>query len=149
MAITQLSVFLENKPGKLYEVVKRISEAGINLRAMTIAEVRDFGILRIIVSDAKKAMEVLEDDHIITTTEVVSAVMEDKAGALYDILQALESANVNIEYMLLDTFNQAKVNIEYMYAYTGEVTGSANVVFRVDDIEGAEAQLREAGVQVL
>lgn len=134
MAITQLSVFLENKPGKLYEVVKRISEAGINLRAMTIAEVRDFGILRIIVSDAKKAMEVLEDDHIITTTEVVSAVMEDKAGALYDILQALESADVNIEYM---------------YAYTGEVTGSANVVFRVDDIEGAEAQLREAGVQVL
>ena len=134
MAITQLSVFLENKPGKLYEVVKRISEAGINLRAMTIAEVRDFGILRIIVSDADKAMEVLEDDHIITTTEVVSAVMEDKAGALYDILQALESANVNIEYM---------------YAYTGEVTGSANVVFRVDDIEGAEAQLREAGVQVL
>ncbi|MBE6028844.1 MAG: hypothetical protein E7226_01610 [Clostridiales bacterium] len=134
MAITQLSVFLENKPGKLYEVVKRISEAGINLRAMTIAEVRDFGILRIIVSDAKKAMEVLEDDHIITTTEVVSAVMEDKAGALYDILQALESANVNIEYM---------------YAYTGEVTGSANVVFRVDDIEGAEAKLREAGVEVL
>ena len=134
MAITQLSVFLENKPGKLYEVVKRISEAGINLRAMTIAEVRDFGILRIIVSDAKKAMEVLEDDHIITTTEVVSAVMEDKAGALYDILQALESANVNIEYM---------------YAYTGEVTGSANVVFRVDDIEGAEAKRREAGVQVL
>lgn len=134
MAITQLSVFLENKPGKLYEVVKRISEAGINLRAMTIAEVRDFGILRIIVSDADKAMEVLEDDHIITTTEVVSAVMEDKAGALYDILQALESADVNIEYM---------------YAYTGEVTGSANVVFRVDDIEGAEAKLREAGVQVL
>ncbi|MBQ3465375.1 MAG: amino acid-binding protein [Firmicutes bacterium] len=134
MAITQLSVFLENKPGKLYEVVKRISEAGINLRAMTIAEVRDFGILRIIVSDADKAMDVLEDDHIITTTEVVSAVMEDKAGALYDILQALESANVNIEYM---------------YAYTGEVTGSANVVFRVDDIEGAEAKLREAGVQVL
>ena len=134
MAITQLSVFLENKPGKLYEVVKRISEAGINLRAMTIAEVRDFGILRIIVSDAKKAMEVLEDDHIITTTEVVSAVMEDKAGALYDILQALESANVNIEYM---------------YAYTGEVTGSANVVFRVDDIEGAESKLREAGVEVL
>ena len=134
MAITQLSIFLENKPGKLYEVVKRISEAGINLRAMTIAEVRDFGILRIIVSDAKKAMEVLEDDHIITTTEVVSAVMEDKAGALYDILQALESANVNIEYM---------------YAYTGEVTGSANVVFRVDDIEGAEAKLREAGVEVL
>ncbi len=134
MAITQLSIFLENKPGKLYEVVKRISEAGINLRAMTIAEVRDFGILRIIVSDAKKAMEVLEDDHIITTTEVVSAVMEDKAGALYDILQALESANVNIEYM---------------YAYTGEVTGSANVVFRVDDIEGAETKLREAGVEVL
>ncbi len=134
MAITQLSVFLENKPGKLYEVVKRISEAGINLRAMTIAEVRDFGILRIIVSDAEKAMEVLEDDHIITTTEVVSAVMEDKAGALYDILQALESANVNIEYM---------------YAYTGEVTGSANVVFRVDDIEGAEAKLKEAGVEVL
>lgn len=134
MAITQLSIFLENKPGMLYEVVKRLAEAGVNIRAMTIAEVRDFGILRIIVSDAKKAMEVLEDDHIITTTEVVSAIMEDKAGALYDILQALESANVNIEYM---------------YAYTGEVTGSANVVFRVDDIKGAEAELRKAGVEVL
>ena len=134
MAITQLSIFLENKPGMLYEVVKRLAEAGVNIRAMTIAEVRDFGILRIIVSDAEKAMEVLEDDHIITTTEVVSAVMEDKAGALYDILQALESANVNIEYM---------------YAYTGEVTGSANVVFRVDDIEGAEEELRKAGVEVL
>lgn len=134
MAITQLSIFLENKPGTLHETVKRISEAGVNIRAMTIAEVRDFGILRIIVSDVEKAMAVLQDDHIITTTEVVSAVMEDKAGALYDILQALEAANVNIEYM---------------YAYTGEVTGSANVVFRVDDIEGAEAKLREAGVQVL
>ena len=134
MAITQLSIFLENKPGMLYEVVKRLAEAGVNIRAMTIAEVRDFGILRINVSDAKKAMEVLEDDHIITTTEVVSAIMEDKAGALYNILQALESANVNIEYM---------------YAYTGEVTGSANVVFRVDDIEGAEAELRKAGVEVL
>ncbi len=134
MAITQLSIFLENKPGMLHEVVKRLSEAGVNIRAMTIAEVRDFGILRIIVSDVEKAKEVLQDDHIITTTEVVSAIMEDKAGALYDILQALEAANVNIEYM---------------YAYTGEVTGSANVVFRVDDIEGAEAKLREAGVEVL
>ena len=134
MAITQLSIFLENKPGQLHEVVKRMSEAGVNIRAMTIAEVRDFGILRIIVSDVEKAKEVLQDDHIITTTEVVSAIMEDKAGALYDILQALESANVNIEYM---------------YAYTGEKTGSANVVFRVDDIEGAEAKLKEAGVQVL
>lgn len=134
MAITQLSIFLENKPGMLHEVVKRLSEAGVNIRAMTIAEVRDFGILRIIVSDVNKAKEVLQDDHIITTTEVVSAIMEDKAGALYDILQALEAANVNIEYM---------------YAYTGETTGSANVVFRVDDIEGAEAKLREAGVQVL
>ena len=134
MAITQLSIFLENKPGMLHEVVKRLSEAEINIRAMTIAEVRDFGILRIIVSDVAKAKEVLEDDHIITTTEVVSAIMEDKAGALYDILEALESA---------------EANIEYMYAYTGEVTGSANVVFRVDDIEGAEAKLKEAGVQVL
>ena len=87
MAITQLSIFLENKPGQLHEVVKRLSEAGINIRAMTIAEVRDFGILRIIVSDVEKAKAVLEDDHIITTTEVVSAIMEDKAGALYDILQ--------------------------------------------------------------
>ena len=89
MAITQLSIFLENKPGQLHEVVKRLSEAGINIRAMTIAEVRDFGILRIIVSDVEKAKAVLEDDHIITTTEVVSAIMEDKAGALYDILQEI------------------------------------------------------------
>ena len=132
MAITQLSIFLENKPGTLHETVKRISEAGVNIRAMTSAEVRDFGSLRIIVSDVEKAMAVLQDDHIITTTEVVSAVMEDKAGALYDILQAIESANVNIEYM---------------YAFLGgEYRRKAYMIFRVTDTQKAEAALVQRGL---
>ena len=134
MAITQLSVFLENKPGKLAETVKRISEAGINIRAMSLADTKDFGILRLIVSDVAKTKALLTEQAIVTETEVVAVRMDDQAGALYRILKVLDGA---------------QINVEYLYAFTGTKSDSAYVVLRVDNAGAAEKLLAESGVSTL
>ena len=77
MAITQLSAFLENRPGTLYDAVSSISDAGVNIRALSVADTRDFGILRLIVSDVEKTKEVLSDNVVITQTKVIAARMSD------------------------------------------------------------------------
>ena len=134
MAITQLSAFLENKPGTLADALNTITEAGINIRALNVAETKDFGILRIIVSDTQKGKEVLGKDVIVKETPVVAVKMDDRSGALEKVLAILRSADVNIEYV---------------YAFTSAVQGSAYVVLRVDDPESAEKILTEKGVQTL
>ena len=134
MAITQLSVFLMNQPGALVEAVQAISAAGINIRAMSIAEANDFGILRIIVSDTDAACTLLGDKYLLTKTEVVAAQMSDRSGALYPILVAL---------------NEANINIEYMYAFTGSGPEEAYVVFRVNDVKTAEEVLNANGIATL
>ena len=134
MAITQLSVFLENSPGRLAEAVRIISDAGVNIRAMSLADTKDFGILRLIVSDADKAKETLSSNYIVMETKVIAVKMDDQAGALNNILQALE---------------KAQINVEYMYAFTGAEALSAYVVLRVDDLENAETVLAENGMQTL
>ena len=134
MAITQLSVFLMNQPGALVEAVSAISGAGANIRAMSIAEANDFGILRIIVSDSDKICKLLGDKYLISKTEVVAARMDDRSGALYPILVALSEANINIEYM---------------YAFTGSGKDEAYVVFRVNDVKTAEEVLNANGVGTL
>ena len=134
MAITQLSVFLMNQPGALIEAVQAISEAGINIRAMSISEANDFGILRIIVSDTDAVCSLLGDRYLFSRTEVVAAQMDDRSGALYPILVAL---------------NEANINIEYMYAFTGAGPEEAYVVFRVNDAETAEAVLKASGIRTL
>ncbi len=134
MAITQLSVFLENKPGALSDVVRTISGAGINIRAMSLADTRDFGILRIIVSDVEATEAVLKERSIVSRTEVLAVGMDDRAGALNDVLGILEEAGVNIEYM---------------YAFTSTGVDRAYVVLRVDDVKAAEEKLTEAGQTVL
>ncbi len=134
MAITQLSVFLENSPGRLAEAVRIISDAEVNIRAMSLADTKDFGILRIIVSDADKAKSTLSANYIVMETRVIAVKMDDQAGALNNILQTLE---------------KAQINVEYMYAFTGADAGSAYVVLRVDDSEAAEAALRTGGVALL
>lgn len=80
MAIRQLSVFLENKPNKISQAVKAIAEADINIRAMSLAETTDFGILRLIVSDTEKAKEVLSADSLVTVTEVLAVEMQDESA---------------------------------------------------------------------
>ncbi|MBR5942979.1 MAG: amino acid-binding protein [Clostridia bacterium] len=134
MAIIQLSVFLENKPGKLAETVKRISEAGVNIRAMSLADTKDFGILRLIVSDVAATKSLLTDQAIVIETEVVAVHMDDQAGALYRILKVLDGA---------------QINVEYLYAFTGTKSDSAYVVLRVDNTDAAEKLLAENGVATL
>ncbi len=134
MAITQLSVFLMNQPGALVDAVSAISGAGANIRAMSIAEANDFGILRIIVSDSDRICKLLGDKYLISKTEVVIARMDDRSGALYPILAVLSEANINIEYM---------------YAFTGSGPDEAYVVFRVNDAKTAEEVLNANGISTL
>ena len=134
MAITQLSVFLMNQPGALVDAIKSISDAGINIRAMSIAEANDFGILRIIVSDSEAVGKLLSEQYLFSRTEVVAARMSDRSGALYPILVVL---------------NEANINIEYMYAFTGSGPEEAYVVFRVNDVKTAEEVLNANGIRTL
>ena len=134
MAITQLSVFLMNQPGALVDAIKSISDAGINIRAMSIAEANDFGILRIIVSDSDAVGKLLSEQYLFSKTEVVAAQMSDRSGALYPILVVL---------------NEANINIEYMYAFTGSGPEEAYVVFRVNDVKTAEEVLNANGIRTL
>ena len=134
MAITQLSVFLMNQPGALVDAIKSISDAGINIRAMSIAEANDFGILRIIVSDSDAVGKLLSEQYLFSKTEVVAAQMSDRSGALYPILVVL---------------NEANINIEYMYAFTGSGPEEAYVVFRVNDVNTAEEVLNANGIKTL
>ena len=134
MAITQLSLFLMNQPGQLVDAVGAISGTGANIRAMSIADANDFGILRTIVSDTDKVCAALKDRYLITRTPVVAARMDDRSGALYPILTAL---------------NESNINIEYMYAFTGTGPEEAYVVLRVQDPETAEAVLHANGVGTL
>ena len=134
MAITQLSAFLENTPGTLYQAVSAISDAGVNIRALSVADTKDFGILRMIVSDIGKTKEVLSDNLVAAETKVIAARMSDEAGALKKILKVIQATGVNIEYV---------------YAFTSAIAGSAYVVLRVDDVQSAEAVLAQNGIETL
>ena len=134
MAIQQISVFVENKQGKLVSTVKTLAENGINIRAMSIADTKDFGILRMITSDNAKTKEVLSTDTVVNTTEVIAVKMADKPGALYKVINILSNAGVNIEYM---------------YAFTASDALGAYVVFRVDDVAQAQKLMDENGMKSL
>ena len=134
MAITQISLFLMNQPGQLVDAVGAISGTGSNIRAMSIAEANDFGILRAIVTDPDRVCEQLKERFLINRTPVVAARMDDRHGALYPILAAL---------------NESNINIEYMYAFTGTGPEEAYVVLRVNDAETAEDVLHAAGIDTL
>ena len=134
MAITQLSAFLENTPGTLSKTLSAITAAGVNIRALSVADTKDFGILRIIVSDIEKTKAAISDDTVVKETPVIAVKMNDTAGALGSVLNVLKSADINIEYV---------------YAFTGAVAGNAYVVLRVDDIEQAEITLSQNGIKTL
>ena len=125
MTIKQVSVFLENKTGRINEVTKTLSRHGINMQAFSMAETADFGILRLIVSDVDKAVEVLRGENFaVMLTDVVYMHCPNEAGALSDIL---------------DRLAQGEVSIEYMYAFAeGDM---AHIVVRPTDIEQCEKAL--------
>ncbi len=133
MAIKQLSVYLENRPGTLAETIRHISDAGINIRALSLADTAEFGILRLITENVTQAEQLLTTDTIVKLTDVVVAEMDDRTGGLR---------------VILDVFEEAGVNIEYMYAFTAP-RRSAYAVFRVDDCALAEEHLKSSGIEPL
>jgi hypothetical protein len=135
MKITQLSVFLENRKGRLYEVCSMLGAAGINIRALTIAETETFGVLRIIVDKPDKALELFHKNNVTANrTEVVAVEVEDHPGGLANILKSLSEHNVNVEYM---------------YGFIEKFTDKALLVFRFDDPEKAGKVLVSHGINVV
>ena len=135
MKITQLSVFAENKPGQLIAPCRLLAEAGVNIRALSLADTQKFGILRMIVSDADKARQALEGaGFLVKITEVVAIEVADRPGGMAEILAVLE---------------QSAVNIEYMYAFPFGHGENAIVIFRFDDPDAAIACLQKAGVSLV
>ena len=121
MAITQISVFLENRAGQLSEITKILSENSIDLKALNIAETADYGILRIISDDSDKAAKLLRDNgFIVTETPVAAAAVPNKAGGLND---------------LLNIISKEEIDIEYMYSVFGQKDGLAYMIFKVKDVE--------------
>ena len=132
MSVKQISVFIENKKGKLAEATRYIAENDVNLKALSIADTQDFGILRIICENPEKANEVLQAGGYITTmTDVLAAAISDTPGSLASILEVLSEANVVVEYT---------------YAFLSAKAG-AYMIFRVDDNQSAAAALAAAGIK--
>ena len=135
MKVKQISVFLENKSGRLAQVTKALGERQINIRALSIADTTDFGILRLIVSDPDRALTALKGEGFtVSATEVIAVQVPDHPGGLADILCTLEGAGINIEYM---------------YAFVGKTLDDAVVVFRVEEIDRAITLLLEKTVVLL
>ncbi len=133
----QVSIFLENKSGRLAEVCRVLGENEINIRALCIADTSDFGILRLIVNDPQKAVEVLQAvGFSVGSTGVLALRIPDQPGGLGVVLGRLE---------------QAGVNVEYMYAFFITLEGDAVVLFKVDDgaLDATVAALNEAGVGIV
>jgi hypothetical protein len=135
MNVEQISIFLENKSGRLAEVTGVLSEAGINIRALSLADTADFGILRLIVNDTEKARQVLRDNGFtVEKTRVVAIEVPDKPGGLATIL---------------DTIKDEGINVEYMYAFVQKSGQNAIVIFRFDELEKAITILQKVGVRTL
>ena len=135
MAIKQLTVFVENKQGALVSITNTLSQHNINLRALSIAETQDFGILRLIVNDEKAAESVLaENGYLIKAIDVVGVKIGDEPGKLT---------------AALDVLDMADINVEYLYAFMARTEKHAYVVLRVADNDAAEAALEEAGFHLI
>ena len=131
MTVRQLSVFLENKPGRLCAATDILATEGINLSALTLADTSEFGILRLIVDQPDRAREVLmEAGIVVRISDVLAIAMDDAPGGAVGILHLLSDAGLNIEYM---------------YACVGKQSGKALMVVRTDDIELAEDILHRGG----
>ena len=135
MAIKQLTVFIQNKKGTVVSVTEILAKNDINLRALSIAETQDFGILRLIVSDEAKAEKVLrENGYLIKVIDVVGVKIGDEPGKLTAALDVLDKANINVEYL---------------YAFMARTEKHAYVVLRVEDNEEAESILTSAGFKMI
>ena len=134
MEINQISVFLENQTGKLYELTEILSKNGIDLRAMNIAETSDYGILRVIANDTQRAMDVLARNGFIAAKNPVLAVgVKDEPGGLTSLLKILSQENFDVEYM---------------YSIFGQPNGLAYMILRVDDVDAVRETLDRYDVHI-
>ena len=123
MKVQQISVFIENKSGRLAEVTRLLGEHQVSLRALSLADTSDFGILRLLVDNTDKALVALkEGGFTVSKTEVVAVEVPDQAGGLSKILEVLDDA---------------QINVEYMYAFAERHADNAVIIFRFDDIDNA------------
>jgi hypothetical protein len=135
MKVEQISIFLENKSGRLAEVTGTLSREGVNIRALSLADTADFGILRLIVNDTDRAKAVLkENGFTVAKTEVIAAEVPDRPGGLGGILKILDDAGINVEYM---------------YAFVQRSGDNAIIIFRFDELDRAIQVLLDSGVRVL
>ncbi|MBQ1224019.1 MAG: ACT domain-containing protein [Oscillospiraceae bacterium] len=135
MAIKQLTVFVENKPGSLVSITETLSKHNINLRALSIAETEEFGILRLIVNDDATAEKILsEEGYLIKITDVVGVKIGDAPGKLSGALRILDENGINMEYL---------------YAFMARTEKHAYVVIRVENNDAAEAALTSAGYKLI
>ncbi len=135
MAIKQLTVFVQNQKGTVVSVTEILSKNNINLRALSIAETQDFGILRLIVNDEKTAETVLaENGYLIKVIDVVGVKIGDAPGKLTEARDVLDKANINVEYL---------------YAFMARTEKHAYVVLRVEDNVQAETVLTNAGFKMI
>jgi len=135
MTAVQISVFLENKSGRLAELTNALAKASVNIRALSLAETIDYGVLRLIVDKPAAARKALsEAGFTVTETEVVAVEMPDRPGGLAGIV---------------DLVTQRGLNIEYLYAFVGQRGENAVVIFRIDDVKAAVAALQQGGARIL
>ncbi len=135
MTVKQISVFLENIPGTLVGLTEILSQNDIDLRAMSMAETKEYGILRMIVSDMFKTSNLLkEEGYVHSLTPVLAVAIPDEPGGLNHVLQVLASRGINVDYM---------------YAFLGGKTGGAYVIIRVEDVTAATQALQSKGIRLV
>lgn len=135
MSLKQLTVFVENKQGALVDITDTLAKHNVNIRALSIADTQDFGILRLIVNDNDTALKTLSDEgYLIKTTDVVGVKIGDEPGKLSKALNVLDKINVNVEYL---------------YAFMSRTEKHAYVVLRVADNKTAENALEDAGFHLI
>jgi hypothetical protein len=134
VSIKQISIFMENKPGRMAKVAKTLSDANVNIRALTIAEAGDFGVIRMVVDDTEKGYKVLRDEGFtVSETDVLAVEIKDTPGGLYEIAK---------------TLGESTINMDYAYAFVTAKAERAMLILRVDDLKGAEQVLKDAGVRI-
>jgi hypothetical protein len=134
MNVQQISIFLENKSGRLAEIANILGQGCVNIRSLSLADTTDFGIVRLIVDDVEKAVSLLKEEGITAVpTEVVAVVVDDKPGGLAKVLNVLRQGGINIEYL-------------YSAATRGD---KAYIIFRFDDPQRALEVFRRSGIRVL
>ena len=135
MKITQISVFLENRKGRLYDVCNVLGKNNINIRALTIAETESFGVLRIVVDKSDLAISVLKKNGFVANlTDVVAIEVGDKPGGLAAVLKV---------------FADNDINVEYMYGFVEKFSDNALLVFRFEDTEKAQKILTEKDIKII